>query len=266
MSTLHELQHNWKNYIFDPSLKMMDKIKPEISGESAEERLEIYGAAYEARLLETMEKIFPFLAEYQNQLEDSISFDEVVSEYLKKHPSHYYSIARIGENFSGYLKTDKNNILLSDLAQLEWAISFAVDSADSANGKVLTQADLSEVPQEKWGYLVFDLHPSVQLLIFESNALELYMKKHNAIINTPDQKIYYCRVWRKGLQIYYQSIHESEYFMLKQIRERKTFSQLCESLSDKLPEQEVVQYALARLMSWLTDEILTGATVIDELA
>jgi hypothetical protein len=252
MTSLHELQSHFKNYIFQQNL---ENLKPNITGDTAEERLEIYSGAYEARLLEAMEKIFPFLEKYLG----NDQFQDHALEYIKKFPSTFYSIGRIGENFSAYLK-NQQEIVLSDIVQLEWAISFAVDTADALP---LKQQDLQEIPQDDWGYIVFEFHPSFQLLTFQTDAVNIYKKnkKFNKRV-LPKNSENYCRVWRKGLQIFYQSLSETEYCMLKEVQQRKQFSEVCEALSSRLSEDKVVNYALTQLIQWLNDELMTGAQIL----
>jgi len=252
MTSLCDLQSHWKNYIFHQTL---DLIQPDIVGENAQERLEIYSGAYEARLLEAMEKIFPFLTKFLG----IDKFHDVAQNYLKLYPSTYFSIGRIGENFSVYLSNQKK-ILLSDLAQLEWAISCAVDTADAMP---LAQPDLQAIPQEEWGYIQFELHPSLQLLTLETDAINIYKKNKKLNKKSPQKNTQnYCRVWRKGIQIFYQPLSQTEYFMINEVQQKKSFSDVCEALTNILSEDKVVNYALTQLIQWLKDELITGARVV----
>jgi hypothetical protein len=93
LANIHEA---WYAYIFAHD---DEKIQPVIT-HTAQERIEVYATAYEARLLEAMEKTFPLLRE---ELKEEL-FDDLAIDYLLAHPSRHFSLGQIGENFSAFLE------------------------------------------------------------------------------------------------------------------------------------------------------------------
>jgi hypothetical protein len=239
---LSNLQQYWQNYVFDGDIAL---IKPEIS-QDAEERLEIYADGYEARLIESMEKIFPFLTKY---MEEEL-FDESCSEYLHQNPSTFFSISQIGHLLDIFLK-NKNLLIESEIASLEWAIHQAQDAADAS---ALTESDLQKISEEKWGSVILECHPSLQLLLFDYNTLSIYEAINK---NEVEKRSTFCRVWRKGLQTYYRSIQEAEFIFLKNIQKKISFAEICENLINHMTEEEIGQ----TISRWLQDEIITDIKV-----
>lgn len=269
---LSELQQYFRQYIFNPENPESEQLKSMIvvpSADTITDRLSIYADGYDARLGEVLEKTFPAVKKYSV---DDI-FYEWCSEYIRLYPSHFFSVARIGYKFSLYLK-NKNFLLESEIAALEWAINTSVDAGDAVP---LTQQHLAEIPQESWGDIVFECHPSLQVLLFNYNTLAVYkiiLEHQNSDqdisldIKSEIKKISNsCRVWRKGRQIYYLSMNNPiENLFLESIQQKLIFSEICEKLAEQMPEDEVVNYAISQILTWLQDELITGLKVSHELA
>lgn len=271
---LSELQHYFREYIFDPENPEAEQLKSIITVPPADtitDRLSIYSDGYGARLSEVLEKIFPAVRKYSG---DDV-FYEWCDEYIHLYPSTFFSVARIGHQFSFFLK-NKDYFLESEIAALEWAINTAVDAK---NATPVTQQNLTEIPQEKWGDIILECHPSLQVLKFNYNTPAVY----KAILEIENQnpghdikqeikveikkKSIYCRVWRKQIQIYYLSMdNPMENIFLESIQQKLIFSEICEKLAEQMPEGEVVNYAISQILAWLQDELITGIRVSHELA
>lgn len=93
-------------------------------------RLKIYADAYYARLIECLDGSFPIVARTLGKE----LFAEFAMGYLQAHPSHSYTLNRLGDQFAEWLhatrlppEADEPDQpqwpeLLVDLARLEWAI------------------------------------------------------------------------------------------------------------------------------------------------
>ncbi len=265
---LSELQQHFRQYILDPEnpesaqLKLMVATPP---ADTITDRLSIYSDGYDARLGEVLEKTFPAVRKFSG---DDL-FDQWSREYIRLYPSTFYSVARIGYQFSLFLK-NKNFILESEIAALEWAINAAVDAGDAVP---VTQQNLTEIPQENWGNIILGCHPSLEVLNFSYNTLAVYKgileaQDEDQEITVDIQKLSHsCRVWRKQTQIYYLSMENPmEKLFLECIEQKLIFSEICERLTEKMPEEEVVNYAIKQLVTWLQDELITGLKVSHELA
>lgn len=266
---LSELQDYFQQYIFDAKIKQLESAIATPPTDSILERLAIYADGYSARLGEALQNTFPNLKAYSG--EDL--FYEWCDEYIHLYPSSFFSIARIGYLFSEFLK-NKNLLLQSEIAALEWAISTAIDAGDAMP---VTKTSLEQIPQEKWGDIVLETHPSLQMLLFNYNTIDIYeavikkqlKKQSNKPIKITQQienASNICRVWRKGIQVYYRPIESIEKLFLGSISQKITFGEICEKLSEQMPEDQVVNYAISQILTWLQDELITGIRISHELA
>jgi hypothetical protein len=156
----------------------------EISAEQAElvvnpsqaqsgiERLGIYSRAYYARLLECMQEEFPIL----RQTLGHETFDEFAFSYLQDCPSRSYTLGRLGEGFSRFLRENRppaeedraNEVdwvdFLIELADMERAIGEVFDGPGSENGPELEATQLLSVAPEYWADARVTVTPSLRLL------------------------------------------------------------------------------------------------------
>ena len=65
------------------------------------------------------------------------------------------------------------------------------------------------------------------------------------------------RLWRQGVQSYYFPNSEHEALACSLMCQQKTFAEICESLCEHLPEDEVPQIAAEYLLRWLNEGILS---------
>lgn len=137
------------------------------------ERLRIYANAYYARLLECLREEYPAL---RHAVGDRV-FDGFVFGYLQEHPSRSYTLARLGENFPGYLletrPRDKGAEgeptwpdFLIDLARLERAYSEVFDGPGIEGLPLLSGDDLLAVPPERWADVRLVPADSLRLMTF----------------------------------------------------------------------------------------------------
>ncbi len=124
------------------------------------ERLQIYGNAYIARLLDVMAGEFPAL---QQSLGDDL-FAAFAMDYLQAHPSRSYTLADLGEQFPAWLRETRSPReegspgpdwadWMADLAALERDYSEVFDGPGVENDALLTPDDLLAIPQEQWPQL-----------------------------------------------------------------------------------------------------------------
>ncbi len=135
------------------------------------ERLQIYGNAYYARLVECLRDEFPAVAAAVG----AEAFDAFAMGYLQSYPSQSYTLARLGANFPRFLaETQPDSAdqaaawgnFLVDLATLERIYSEVFDGPGSEGQSPLAPADLEGIPPEAW--------PEVKLIPVPSLRLEAF--------------------------------------------------------------------------------------------
>ena len=191
----------------------------------SKDRLWIYLDAYQTRLIDALEKIFPITRAEMGEKK----FYRQALKYIKLYPSEHYSLALLGRYFSQSLA-----LPYRETAKIEWAVNIASDSPDCLN--YYTRAQLEKIPHENWGDLIFVFHSSVTIL-----------STH--------------RVWRKQRQVYTLTILPEEKLFLTSVQSGKTLGEACEILYTVLPEASVVNYVIEQLLRWLEDEMIISAII-----
>lgn len=134
------------------------------------QRLQVYGNAYYARLLECLAVDYPTLKHALG--EDA--FGGFCFGYLQQYPSTSYTLNQLGARFPQYLEETRPARqsdgeqpewpdFLIDLARLERLYSEVFDGPGEENLTLLKTADLVEIPQERW--------PDVRLVTVDSLRL-----------------------------------------------------------------------------------------------
>lgn len=135
------------------------------------ERLEVYGNAYFARLLECLASEFPSL-EYM--LTEDV-FSGFAFGYLQDYPSQSYTLSDLSARFPKYLKkTRPDDVerpgwpdLMYDLAVLERAYAEVFDGPGPESEELLKPEDLAAIPPEQFGDVVLEPVGCLQLLAFD---------------------------------------------------------------------------------------------------
>lgn len=119
------------------------------------ERLQVYGNAYYARLIECLQDEFPAL---RHALGDE-TFDAFALAYLQHSPPKSYTLSQLGREFPRFLRESRPDDLpststwpefLVDLATLERTYSEVFDAPGPEQQTRLRSADLFAIPMEAW--------------------------------------------------------------------------------------------------------------------
>ncbi len=253
MTALRELQRDWRHYLLTEETSPLDeKISPPLAGNILD-RLLIYSDGYHLRLQEVLEKTFPRLKEYVG---DDV-FLELSAEYIAAYPSRYYLIDEFPQHFAEFFLAKKNSFC-AEFAQFEYAICRTIDSADAT---LLTLAQLQAIKPERWGNVIFVLHPSVTLWNMKTNApavLDGLIKGQAKESLAMKKEKSHWRLWRKGLQIIFCPATAIENTFLENIQRGLSFAEIGELLCKSMPEDQVSDYAIAQLLRWLNEGLLSS--------
>ncbi|MCC9606871.1 DNA-binding domain-containing protein [Blastopirellula sp. JC732] len=119
------------------------------------QRLQVYGNAYFARLVECMREQFPALCETLGQE----LFDGFALDYLDKRPSTSYTLSRLADQFVEHLEATRPTSdggepgwadFLIDLASFEWSVAQTFDGPGVEQSGVISPEDLAQVSPDQW--------------------------------------------------------------------------------------------------------------------
>jgi hypothetical protein len=137
--------------------------------QSAAERLSVYQHAYSARLLDVLRELFPctrFAA-------GDDAFDTLAVGYLRRHPPHSYTLARLADRLVDYLHQTRPTdgewgLLIVELARLEQAIDRIFD------GPGPEHLPSFRPPDEGGGQLRLHFVPGFELHVFRNPVSTYY--------------------------------------------------------------------------------------------
>jgi hypothetical protein len=255
MASLRRLQHDLQQYLLGETTAITDAIvdAPPLP---AAQRLEIYGNAYRARLIDALGETYPVL----HAVLGDEDFAALGAEFVAAQPSVHRSIRWYGAELAQFLNARPPfaaQPIFAELASLEWTLSEVFDSAD---GECVTRADLAAVDPAAWSALQLRFHPSLKRLQLCCNTVAVW-RAMNQDETPPDPE---CGeptpwlLWRQDLQNYFRSMNADEAAALDAARSGKTFGDICEILTAWLPAEDVPQRAAALLGSWADSGLLAA--------
>lgn len=261
MLTLKLLQNNLQYYLLHNDEAINQSIA-QPQQDTVKARLDIYANAYRYRLVDILKADFLALCV---MLGDE-KFEQIALDYIALHPSHYFTVRHFGSHFIEFLKQQamtKTDPAITDMATFEWAL---VNTSDAADAPVITLNDLTAIPQEQWGRLRFTEHPSLQIISLCSNVPAIWQAnaEKNDLPPLEMTEKQNWRLWRQGVQSYYFPLSEHESLACLLMCKQKTFAEICESLCEHLPEQEVPQIVAGYLIRWLNEGILSTVSLAPE--
>lgn len=258
MSALLKLERSFKDCMLDETLDMQGQVASNAKA-TAEERVHVYVEGYRLRLLEVLEDNYSGL----HGLLGDEQFDHMGRAYIAAHPSTHPSVRWFSQRVPEFLRSTAPydaHPHLAEMAAFEWAQGLAFDAADVPP---LEMQALGQVPQEDWGRVKFQFHPSVQRLDLQSNmpkfwqALEAQEEPPAISSEEPTSWL----VWRKGLDTHWRSLTEDEAAMLDTAQHGAKVGELCEGLCQWHAPESVALRAASYLKLWLADGLVTGISV-----
>ena len=255
-SQLRKLQEELQAYLLTGNSKIAEAIVNPAQDE-IDTRLAIYRDSYYLCLTNILKEDFPLLEKILGEP----AFENLAIAYINQYPSKYFSIKDFGERLPTFLHTTQpynEQPYLKELAELSWELDNTMVTADAL---LLTVNDLAAIPQEKWGDLQLNPHPSVKLLTQHYNTFDIWqaLKQDKPLPTVTNLlKPTYCLIWRKELTPYCYMLNQEAACIISAFQAQQTFADVCEQLAEYLPAEEVAQYAVNQLVNWLNQGIFSG--------
>jgi hypothetical protein len=215
----------------------------------------VYRTAYRARLRGALRDNFDPLP----QVMGDDAFDALANAYIDAHPSQHYSLRWYGHQLCDFMASHPallGHPALLDLARMAWALRTAFDAAPAAP---LTAAELAAVPAADWAGLHFTLHPSVQLLDLQWAVGPIWqaMQSGQSDMDAPEALAHAMLVWRPGMNTQWKSLAPLESGFVKGLLAGQAFGQLCETLAERVGEEQAAATAVDLLRHLLQDGALS---------
>jgi len=225
-------------------------------------RLGIYSHMYFARLRDSLREDFSAFASQVS----SVVFDRLAVKYLSRYPSSDPSLRYHGQHYANFLELGLANgeaefsELRPDapaLCRLEWA---RIEAFDAPAARCLTRGDLAELGPESWGSLFLRAVPSVRLLSLDYAVHELWSAiEAREPVPEPRPPAERVLVFRREFRVYQRVVSSAEARALAALRAGATFADICGCFEEQgIALESIAERALAALLQWLADEIVTG--------
>ncbi|MBX7148284.1 DNA-binding domain-containing protein [bacterium] len=212
------------------------------------ERLDIYANMYFFRIRDAL--MSDYKACYHVLGHDT--FHNLITDYLQKNPSRYYSLRFTGEKLATFLKKhplSKKHPYSSDLASLEWAL---LDSFDAADDKPLTMEDLKAYTPDSWANATLTTSPSV-ILIKSAWPLKMIYEagiKKKKLGKIKKEETYIC-VWRQDFKVYYRTLSKTEAGLLNKLKKEITAGELSQKIAKTVKTDEAPQEIARYFKKWM---------------
>lgn len=191
-------------------------------------RLQVYGNAYYARLLECLRDEFPALLHALGEE----TFDAFAFGYLQTHPSTSYTLAQLSSRFPRYLRETRPRTeaeggspnwsdFLIELATLERTYSEVFDGPGVEGQALLQTDDLSAIPRQAWPNVRFQFVPCFRLLDFDFPVHEYAtaVRRHQQDLVPSAAQPTFLAITRRDYIVRRAPVSRSQYELLKGLLE-----------------------------------------------
>ena len=253
MDALRKLQNEFLGYLLDDSATGIVKRIESTPRRSAEQRMTLYGNAYELRLKEALSTDYDRLHSY---LGDDL-FDTLMQRYIESYPSHYPSLRNFGQHMVELTERLEPFNQLPEVAEIACIEQAFADSFDAADCQCVSLDQLAQMEPEAWATLTLRFHDAVQLLPQQHNSFRIWQALSNE--ETPPQtktSDTTWLIWRQDLVSRYRALESAELTALTIAMSAGSFADLCAALLEHFSEQETPQQAVAYLQQWINDQMV----------
>lgn len=218
------------------------------------ERLQVYGNAYFARLLDCLRSFFPALTKtLGEELFDSFSI-----EYLQKYPSSSYTLHKLADQYVEFLTSTKPvnagsnepvwEDFLIELATFEWTIDQVFDGPGHEKMSILDPEQLASIEPDQWAGAWLETSPSLILLSFEFPINDFFTKyRQNEELIPPSPQKSYLALTRRNYVVRRIPQTHLQFELLLRLQAGDTVGQAIGHIADLTDEWETLS---GHLQGW----------------
>ncbi|MCE2572843.1 HvfC/BufC N-terminal domain-containing protein [Motilimonas eburnea] len=247
--SLRQLQHAFMDYLNTGSASVLQPHIVEQGLVNVDTRMAIYRNAYRVRLRETIETDHEVLGIY---LGDDL-FEQMVAGYIEQHPSKVVSLRDYCDDLPLYLSQQAPFVqypIVADIAAFERRLLNAFDAPEAPR---LSFTDLQNLPASAWPHCQLRFHPSLQLFVCQSNAVEAWQSiKAEQAPAEPDHSAHrYWLIWRGATRLTeFISLAPYQHALLIGFIQGRNFAEQCELMLAYFDAEVAPQQVLSALQAW----------------
>lgn len=226
---------------------------------AAQVRMKLYSDMYFLRLREVLQSNFEGIYALLGDAE----FSALVRDFLTYHPSQSFTLNALGEPLPEYFASERGQArwgeraaALENMATLERAVERCFRAQTTP---ILEAASLANVPEDAWGDVRFEMSAGFAVMAFDYNVNRAL---NQVAASQPAGEVWVAErswvvVWRRGFDVWRQSIGEAMYVVLKALRDGQTMGEAIEAAAAVWGED--AEDALEqKLFAWFADWVSEG--------
>jgi len=180
------------------------------------ERIAIYRDMYPIRMYDAMAVDYPAIAQFLGEEK----FHDLVTRYSEVHPSRSYTLNRLGDSFSEFLKDDP---FLSDLARFELAMTQVFDEEETP--ALGPEAIAAVGPDSRLKMIA-----AFRLMAFDYPVADFFQKfRDEEELVEPEPKKTFVVFHRRDYSVYRFTLDERAYEFLSALCDGATLVEAIES-------------------------------------
>ncbi len=224
------------------------------------DRISIYANSYFWRLNEVMSHEYPTVS----QILGEELFSNVVKDYVTHHPSTFYSLNRLSEQFPQYLQSEVKDIphkeFVATVATVERAME---DVFDEKYKERVPFETFQNIPTEQWGDIHLQFNPALHLfeLDYPVNDYMTAVRENRQMKIPPAEKTCVV-VYRCNYSIWREDLDQTRYLLLSRLKSGESLGASVEACA-LLPDVEfdTLTTNLGEwFKQWATNEFFCGVT------
>ncbi len=235
------------------------------SQQTSRQRLDVYGNAYFARLMECLREEFATLCQF---LGEDV-FDSLAVAYLQAHPSQSYTLGQLGAGFPRFLReseefsaTDSEEShfagtqFLIDLATLERLYAEVFDGPGIEGLPAIMADSLRAIPPAAWPDVRFEPAPCLRLMEFAYPVHEFVTAcRHGTEPPLPEPKQTWLAVTRRHYIVRRVALTEQQFRLLSLLSQGITLGAALDDVAQACDDLDAFS---REIESWFHDWTAAG--------
>ncbi|MBL8230480.1 MAG: putative DNA-binding domain-containing protein [Bryobacterales bacterium] len=175
---------------------------------TAEERVAIYRDMFPLRMEDALASDYPGVQRAMG----SEPFARLAARYVAAHPSRSYTLNRLGDHFPAFMRAQtrmRNGQFLSDLAELELAMTLVFDAAETPP---MENEDIQRIAPERWPVMRLRAVDALRLVDLSYPAHE-YLTAEDA--TPPPRRRTRLAIYREHYALQQMPLDHAAYTLLK---------------------------------------------------